>query len=235
MAPTAHVSICLLAEGDELENFRRCLSSVIDHTPLACIALRLAFSRCPASFHHALGVLCPDEEFPEAHRLPGGVERFRWTAQDALPVCAWYSPTGMSRAHMIRLMFHDVALDGEYVVTLDQNAFVEGGWWNALWPLLESGTDYIGQPGWHSYLPAEAKRMLTRPWYMGVPFAQREGRAGVNYMRGGFVVARVERLREVNFPQPGVAANLDVELGEMARQLGWSQAAHDQYVQLPQV
>jgi hypothetical protein len=135
---------------------------------------------------------------------------------------------------MARRMFYDLPLDAEYVVWLDDDSFAEPGWWQALLPLLERRVDYIGQPWWVYYLPGQLDMIRAQPWYRGVPFETRRGRPGANFMTGGFLAVRAACLREADFPdvssrwkgRPLQQYGGDTLLGEIARQLGWSRAAH---------
>ena len=232
MSQPCQATVCVVARGDFADSFRRCLASVLEHTPRERIELRLACSDAVYSFNHALGTLCPSGCWPQQQALPGGIERFHWTAKDGLRVWAWQSPRRLPREQLARLMFHDVALKSDYAICLDQSACVEAGWWDSLVPLMEKGIDIIGQPGWHDYVAGEVERLQGEPWYMGVPLARREGRAGVAFMRDGFVAARSERLREANFPPPRCNGRGDLLLGAIAQQLGWTQATYDQFVRM---
>ena len=141
---------------------------------------------------------------------------------------------------MARLMLHDVPLATDYVVWFDDDSFVEEGWWEALCPLFDRRVDYIGQPWWLDYLPGQEEMIRNQPWYRGVPFEHRGGRPGVGFMTGGFLAVRSERLREADFPDTERAwkgdtlkqYGGDTMLGEIARQLGWTRAAHDTHVKV---
>ena len=228
-------TICVLTFGDYLAYFRRCLDSILEHTPPQDVELRLGFNDAPISFHLALGQLGPAGRPPRRDLLPGGVERFEWTGEQGRPMSVWNSPRNLYKEPMARYLFHDVALRTEYAIWLDDDSFVEAGWWQALLPLLERGIDYVGQPWWVDYLPGQQEMIRAQPWYRAVEFAQRDGRAGVEFMTGGFVGVRAARLREANFPDTGTRwkgrglqqYGGDTLLGEIARQLGWSRQAHD--------
>src|SRR5690348_3989002 len=125
-------TLCVLTYGDYLAYFRRCLDSLLAHTPADAVELRLGFNDAPVSFHWALGRLCPDGRPPHRALLPGGLERFEWTAPQGLPVCAWRSPVNLFKEPMARSMFHEVPLGTEYALWLDDDSFVEAGWWEAL-------------------------------------------------------------------------------------------------------
>lgn len=226
-------SICLVIDGNSAVSFERCLAGVLEHTPLEAVELRLGISQATSSLHYSLGLLCPDGVWPQWQELPGGVERFHWTGPDDLPIQAWHCPRRLSSEQLLRLLFHDVPLDSEYAVCLDSHAVVAAGWWPALAAALGKGTDYLGQPGWADYSPEQMEAIQAFPWYMGVPFARREGRLGVPYMKGGLVAVRSRRLREAGYPDlPPVWQGVrlqpasEVLLGESARQLGWSQATY---------
>jgi hypothetical protein len=213
----ARAVVCVVAENACHERFRDWLRSVLTHTPLERVELRLAFAQAEQSFYYALGTLIPDGGWPTRHLLPGEIERFGWTATEGSRVWAWNARRIRTREQLARLVFHDVPLEAEYAICLDRGASLEAGWWEAIAPLMEQEIDYVGRPAWHEYLPGEAERIQTQPWYMGVPLERREGRLGTAYLGGGFVAVRCERLREVEYPG-------EVWLGEMANQLGWTRA-----------
>jgi hypothetical protein len=84
------------------------------------------------------------------------------------------------------------------------------------------------------------QRIQTYPWYLGVPFDRHNGRSGISFMAEGFVVLRSECVRVADYPAPRSAATAggatahrgDALLGEIARQFGWTQAAHAEHVHL---
>jgi hypothetical protein len=208
-------AVCCVAQKVSDERFRSCFLSFLDHTPLKRVELRLAFGQAERNFYYALGTLIPDGACPTRHLLPEGIERFSWTAKEGFRVWAWNTPRSSTPEQLARLLFHDVALEAEYAVCLDQGTCLEAGWWEALAPLMAQGIDCIGQPAWHEYAPGEAERIMAQPWYMGVPLQRRDGRLGTAYMGGGLMAVRCECLREVQYPG-------EVWLGEMANQLGWT-------------
>ncbi len=53
-------TICILTYGDYLAYYRRCLESVLAHTPADAFELRLGFNAATVSFHYTLGLLGPD-------------------------------------------------------------------------------------------------------------------------------------------------------------------------------
>src|ERR1043165_2098765 len=140
MSPVRRATICIFSYAPAPQNFQRCLASVLDHMPLEHIELRLAFaSQATDSFHHALGTLCPDGVTPRYEKLPEEVERFGWTTKEGVPVWAWQST---AKSHVVervhrqsRWLYHDVPLQTDYMIALDEAAFVEAGWWGALSPL----------------------------------------------------------------------------------------------------
>jgi hypothetical protein len=227
-------AICIVSSGDRADAFESCLHDVLDHSPLRDVELRLGFSQATLSLHMALGVLCTNAAKIHRHELHGGVERFRWLGPENMTVWAWQAPASQAKEHLLDLLFHDVRLDAAYAVWLDDQCTIKPGWWEALRPLLDQGIDYIGQPRWHDYRPGEVEAMQSRPWYLGVPPARREGRPGVSFMGGDCCVVRSERLREAQFPgralrgndSPALAAG-QVVLGAIAHQMDWTQAAYD--------
>jgi hypothetical protein len=250
-ASTMHgprASICLLSYGNYLEYFRRCLESVLANTPLDQVELRLGFNDAAGSLHYALGLLSPAGKKPRHEELPGGIERFHWKACVEGPgknagefqVWAWNSPVNLFKEPMARFLLHDVPLPGEYAVWLDDDSFVEPGWWEALAPLLDQKIDYIGEEWWVDYFAGQTDMIQAQPWYLGVPFALRDGKPGVHFMTGGFLGLRSERIRQANFPDLAAAwkgdrlrqYGGDTLLGEIARQLGWSRAGHHQHVKI---
>jgi hypothetical protein len=184
--------------------------------------------------------LRPSGPVEESEAAPGGVRRVSYRTAEGLPVRLWASPVNLYKEPMGRLMYHDAPLATEYAVWLDDDSFVEAGWWPALAPLLERGIDYAGQPWWVDYLPGQAEMLRAQPWYRGVAFECRDGRPGIEFMTGGFIVVRSARLRESNFPDTASAwkgdtlkqYGGDTLLGEVARQLGWKVAAHDAHVKV---
>jgi hypothetical protein len=239
MSQSRPAAIRLFVYSDSLEYFPVALAAVLAHTPREQIELRLGFSQAPHNCYYALGTLSPEGVTPARHELPGAVEHFQWTANGGLPVRVWLSAGPLAPRELARLVYHDLPLTTEYAVALAETTAVEAGWWEALAPLLRQRVDYIGSPHWVDYTPQQAEWLQAHPRYLGVPFERREGRLGVSFMAGGFVAVRSERLREANYPVPGVAWKDgpppgdvgDPLLGEIARQLGWSRAAHAQHVQ----
>ncbi len=144
---------------------------------------------------------------------------------------------------MARLLYHDMALETEYAISLDAGTCVQAGWWEALLRQLEQGTDYVGHARWHDYSPTQVEAIRTCSWYLGVPFDRREGRHGIWFVPWGFMAIRSDRLREADFPDLGSSSRGnkfhrcgdDVLLGEMARQLGWKRAEHKEFVTVKQV
>lgn len=229
MPPPRRACCCLFVHGDVPESFADRLENLLAHTPPEAVELRLGFRAATHSLHYALGRLCPDGATPARQLLPDGVERFAWTAAAAMPVRAWHAPAGQSPEALARLVYHDVPLETEYAIALENG--VEAGWWEALARRLDEGADYLGEPHWQDYTPAQVERLQGHPCYLGVPFARRDGRPGVSFLAGGLVAVRSERLRESRFPDPRFAAadgpgalRPEVLLGEIANQLGWRQA-----------
>jgi tetratricopeptide (TPR) repeat protein len=239
-SPAPRATLCLLTYGDHLPYFRRCLDSVLRYTPLEQVELRLGFNAAPASFDHARERLSPKEGTTDSAWLPGNVWRTSYRTQGGTVVRLWNSPVNLYKEPMARLMYHDIPLTTEYAIWLDDDSFVEDHWWQALCPLLDQHIDYIGQSWWVDYQPGQDEMVRAQPWCRGMPFESRDGRVGVWFMTGGFVVVRAERLREANFPDtdsPWKGDKLkqyggDTLLGEIARQLGWTQAIHDAHVKV---
>ena len=240
MILSRRVTICIASAEPSAESIRRCVGNLVEHTPLTDIELRLGFCRADHDFYQILGILCPDRAVPEYRRLPQGMERFQWVGRDNLPIRAWSALGGSSNEMLVRAMFHDVPLVTKYVVQMKVDALLEAGWWESLVPLMDQGIDYIGQPAWHEYSPSQQEALQNFPWYMGVPFDHKDGRVGVSYMRPGFVVVKSEGLQQADFPEAGGPRKKErlgmfpneVLLGEIARQLGWTQAAHCQHVNM---
>jgi tetratricopeptide (TPR) repeat protein len=241
-AAPPRATVCILTYGDHLSYFRRCLGSVLRHTPAGRFELRLGFNAAPASLAHARRCLAADggEGEDGGPVPPDGVRRASFTAPGGTAVRLWTSDVNLYKEPMARLMFHDVPPAAEYVVWFDDDSFVEEGWWEALCPLLDRRIDYIGQPWWVDYLPGQEEMIRSRPWYRGVPLERRDGRPGVWFMTGGFLAVRAERLREADFPDTATAwkgetlkqYGGDTLLGEVARQLSWTRAAHDTHVRV---
>jgi tetratricopeptide (TPR) repeat protein len=237
-APLA--TVCILTYGDYRPYFERCLESVLATTPPGAIELRLGFNDAPASVAYARERLGLDEDAWTHDLSADGVRRAAFTAAGGTTVRIWDSPVNLYKEPMARLMYHDVPLRSEYAVWLDDDSYVEPGWWEALLPLLARKVDYIGQRWWVDYLTGQADMLRAQPWHRGVPFDRRAGRPGTWFMTGGFVVTRTDRLREANFPDVGCTwkgerlqqYGGDTLLGEIARQLGWTWAVHDTHVKV---
>jgi tetratricopeptide (TPR) repeat protein len=238
--PPPRATVCILTFGDYLPYFRRCLASVLRHTPAGRIELRLGFNAAPASLAYARGELPAEGGAAEDVPLAGGVRRESYVSRGGMTVRLWVSPANLYKWPMVRLMFHDVPLTTDYAVWFDDDSFVEEGWWETLCPLFDRGVDYIGQPWWVNHLPGQEDMLRAQSWYRGVPFEARDGRPGVWFMTGGFLALRSERLREANFPDTERAwkgdtlkhHGGDTLLGEIARQLGWTRSAHDTHVKV---
>jgi hypothetical protein len=240
MTTSRLATICILTYGDYLPYFSRCLESILGTTPHDAIELRIGINQAPVSSHYALGQLCPDNEVVDHVSLTDGVQRFGWTTPTGMPVLMWQSPVNLYKEPMARRMFHDLPLQTEYVVWLDDDSHVDAGWWEALLPQMEQRVDYIGQRWWVDYLPGQQEMIRAQSWYRGVPFAQRKGRVGISFMTGGFIAVRAACLREANFPDTQTRwkgrglqqYGGDTLLGEIAHQLGWSQATHDNHIKV---
>jgi len=137
-------------------------------------------------------------------------------------------------------MYHDVFLETEYTIWFDDDSYVAAGWWPALCQILERKIDYIGQRWWVPYLPGQTEMIQAQPWYRNLPFESKDGKLGVHFMTGGFMAVRSERIRQANFPDVKFAwrddtlkqYGGDTLLGEIARQLGWTQAFHDAHIKI---
>jgi tetratricopeptide (TPR) repeat protein len=199
-AAPPRATVCILTFGDYLPLFRRCLDSVLRHSPAGKIELRLGFNEAPASLEYLPRVLPVVGGTLESRTLPGGGQRGSYVSRDGLLVRFWDSPVNLYKEPMARFMFHDVPLTTDYAVWLDDDSFVEEGWWQALCPLFDRGVDYIGQAWWVDLLPGQEDMIRAQPWYRGVPLEHRAGRPGVWFMTGGFMAIRSERLRDANFP-----------------------------------
>jgi hypothetical protein len=224
VAEPVRAVICIMAESENIDVFDPCLERILAHTPVERLELRLAFGGETDSFHYALGTLCPADRPPRCYKVPGWFERFDFMAVRGMRVYAWVPTRPRSREQLARMLYHNVPLDAEYVVCVEQAAQVDAGWWDRLTALMEKRIDLIGQPAWHEYLPGEAEPLALRPWYMGVPLARRQGRAGAVVVREGLFAVRGERLRAASYPEPGSGRRAALRLAEMAHQLGWSTA-----------
>jgi tetratricopeptide (TPR) repeat protein len=229
-------TVCILTYGDHREYFERCLESVLATTPHAAIELRLGFNDAPASLAYARERL----GLEDAMEVGDGVRRAAFVTANGMTVRLWHSAANLYKEPMARLMYHDVPLVSEHAVWLDDDSYVEPGWWEALLPLLARKVDYLGQRWWVDYLPGQREMIRSQPWYRGVPFERRDGRQGTWFMTGGFMAVRADRLREANFPDVGFSwkgdrlkqYGGDTLLGEIARQLGWTWAIHDAHIKV---
>lgn len=227
-------TICVQTHGNRVNDFRRCLGSILEHTPAGVFELRLGFNQAGSSLHHAIGMLSVDGAVIERDQLPGGIERFIWSGADGITVHTWQSTANGARDMMTRLFCHDVPLVSDYLIAFDDDAYVTAGWWEEMQSVMEREIDYFGRQRWTDYLPDQADLIKVQPWYSGVPFLKRKGRHGGLFMTG-FLGVRTVRLQTVTLPHCGDAwkgesfrrFGSDIVLGEMARQLGWSQTRHD--------
>jgi hypothetical protein len=234
-------TVCILTYGEYPEYFRRCLDSLLAFTPLEQIELRLGFNDAKSSFEYAWEKLGGATVAPaglECTLLPGDVERFTFLSPLGIKVRMWKSPVNLYKEPMARLIYHDVFLETEYTIWFDDDSYVEEGWWPSLCQILDRKIDYIGQLWWVNYFPGQTEMIQAQPWYRNLPFESRDGKLGIDFMTGGFVTVRSERLRQANFPDISVSWSGhtlkqyggDTLLGEIARQLGWSQAVHHAHV-----
>jgi hypothetical protein len=157
------------------------------------------------------------------------MERFSWQAGQDFGVLAWSSTGNIPTGELLRWLWHDVRLVSEYVVWLQEGVEVEEGWWAALESAFARKIDYLGRPDWRQYIPRQVDLLRAQPWYRGVPPEKRNGRPGVSFLSGGVLALRTACLREADFPptagrSSGLVSSRDLQvlLGEMARQLGWS-------------
>jgi len=233
-------TVCILTFGNHVPYFRRSLDSVLRHTPPGRIELRLGFNDAPASLEYARRLLPTPRAAAESQTLPGGVRRSSYVSREGMLVRLWDSAVNLYKWPMARLMYHDLPLNTDYVVWLDDDSFVEEGWWQALCPLLDRRVDYIGQEWWVDFLPGQEDAIRDQRWYRGVPFERRAGRPGIWFMTGGFSAIRAQGLREANFPDTERAWKGDTLkqfggdslLGVIARQFGWTRAVHDTHVKV---
>jgi hypothetical protein len=230
------ISICLPAARDASYSFVSRLNTLLKHTPLKQVELRFGFVLATPCRDYVLEKLVSKRHPMSRHQLPMGIERYHFKSTRRCDVWAWATrapgpnrspflpevwPGGKwmdeaaQRLLMMQHLLHDVRLTTEYAICLAEDGEVDAGWWERLTPIMDEKVDYFGTPAWHAYTPREVERIQTQPWYMGVPWARRDGKAGVEFMTGPVVGIRSERLQEVKYPG-------EVMLGEMARQLGWT-------------
>lgn len=234
MVSGRRATICILTYGDYLDYFQRCLLSVVQATPPQEIELRLGFNDAPQSFFFALGRLLNDWQAPRRETLPSGIEHISFQTTGDMMVRIWNSPTNLYKEPMCRHLYYDVPLDTEYVVWFDDDSYVAPGWWPELCKVMTRRVDYIGQPWWVQYLPGQTDMIRAMPWYRDIPFDDRAGNPGTSFMTGGFMALRSACLKQANYPDVEFVWKSDsltqyggdTLLGEIARQLGWSQAAH---------
>jgi hypothetical protein len=211
--------VCLTVRRGSPDDFPRLVPHILHCASRTGVETRLAFGRAQYGLYTAIAALNPECGSPKRYQLPAGAERFELSTVDGRRVLAWHTERHLSREELVRLMLHDVPLEAEYAVCLDQDTVLADKWWEALGPQLAHGADVIAPRGWHEYAAGEVERLQGQPWYVGVPVERREGRAGVGGVRGGFFAIRSALVRETGFPDP--ARSMDIRLGEMAHQLGW--------------
>jgi hypothetical protein len=222
-------ALVLLTAGEGLEPYRHCLDALLAHTPAEVAELRLGFANAPVRLHYALGRLAADFRAPEHADLPGGVERFRWTSPEQIPVCAWSDARAPSAASLLPVVCGDMPVTAKYLVWLRDDTPVAEGWWQGLESLLKEGVDCAGTAAWAEYRPGLVEHVRARPWFRGVPLSAREGKPGVSYLRAPLVL-RTARIGEIDLAAlPALASvwgdepeGVERLLGEMTHQLGWS-------------
>ncbi len=227
------VTVCLQPPGEYSGPWPRCLDLLLAEAPLDRLEVRIACrDDAPFLFRYFLGRLAPDCWAPQHTALPENAERFCWYAPDP-PVALWLVPAAGDEASLLRLLFHDMPLTGEYVLWLRQADGIAAGWWELLRPQMQQRIDYLGRPAWADLRSQQIEWVRAQPWYRGVPFPTQQGRPGVPYRIGGLLAVRAACLREADFPplppphgkDPwGHPGGYDVLLGAMAHQLGWSHA-----------
>src|SRR5439155_15425718 len=121
---TPRATVCILTYGDHLPYFRRCLDSVLQHTPAGRVELRLGFNAAPASLAYARQCLPVEIGEADCQALADGVRRTSF-ASCGMVVRLWDSPVNRYKEPMARLLFHDVPPATEYAVWLDDDSLVE--------------------------------------------------------------------------------------------------------------
>jgi hypothetical protein len=230
--PLAEASFCHIVRGDLaaptvslFELLRNVLRGRAITIHLGLLGARMMI------MPYVFGRLCPNGACSARAALPGGVERFSWTAAGGNAVRAWVSTSGLAEHALTTLLLTDVPVNTDYILWCHDCRQMEPKWRESLPAQLGKKVDYFGCPSWVEYSPNDIERLQCRPWYRGVPLERRNGRAGVSFMNG-FWGLRTACMKEIEstgernsgrwaVEQPG---GWPVLLGEMAPQLGWSQA-----------
>lgn len=228
-------TLCLTVTGDPSSLASPHLLTLLEAAFSQCLALHLGFSKASISWRYLLGRHCPEGSFPTRAVLPGGTERFSWTSAGGYPVHIWNSGAHVPERELTTALLTNVSsLTTDYVLWFEAGCQLEAGWWEALLPLLEQGTDYLGGTAWVDYAPKDLERLQSRPWYRGVPLERRDGRPGVSFMNPFWGVRtaclqEIENSGERNWRRWSAeqTGGWPVLLGEIARQLSWSRAAYD--------
>ncbi len=158
-----------------------CLAHIPRVTPTSA-EVRCCFGKGAHGLLGLLGTFCSDGVYPRHQALPSGVERFHFSTKDGLSIWAWTTARQPTQAQLWRLLLHDIVLDAEYVVFLDPDAPLRSLSSDGVVSLLDERVDYVGQPAWHEYRACDLDRVKACASYMGVPFARRDGRQGVEFM-----------------------------------------------------
>lgn len=229
--PDCRLATICVANGEEgSSSFPQLLDHLLETLPVADVELRLALPRASESASYALGRLCPDGRAWRHTLLPQGVERFQVETSLGLPVVCWCFPGMFPVSSVWRWLWCDLAVATDYLVWLEDAALWAEDWWQELSRSFHGGGggDVFGPALWQELSAVDAAAVRLQPWYRGLPFATRAGRAGVWVPAGSWAAFRVSRVRESGLLEtrlPGGGADALARflfwLGAAAQQLAW--------------
>jgi hypothetical protein len=221
-------TICVYNGEEDSSSFPRHLDHLLATLPVADVELRLALPRASDSASYALGRLCPDGRAWQHALLPQGIERFQVETSLGLPVVCWCFPGVFPVVSVWRWLWCDLAVATDYLVWLEDAASWAEDCWQELSRSFHGGGDVFGPPLWQELSDADVAAARLQPWYRGLPFATRAGRAGVWVPAGGWAAFRVSRVRESSLLETRLPRGSEDAfervffwLGAAAQQLEW--------------
>jgi hypothetical protein len=222
-------TICVMTGAGNSSAFRCCLLSLLRHTPLDQVEIRLGINGAAESFRDTLNILGGRDHLQDSR--PGQMDRLSFYADDGALVRLWNAPVALPPDRLRTLLQSDVPLQGQYLVSLSDDALVEPDWWSKLCGAFDQGFDYLGRPQWAYFSGGEIDWIRRQSWFRQIPLEKKDGIPGTVYM-SGFVAVRTAFL-DGSGGGAGDPSGWNVLLGAMARQLGWRQASHDSGIRIP--
>lgn len=137
-------------------------------------------------------------------------------------------PNNTPKYQAMRQMFQSVKEGAwRWVLWLDDDTwFNKPDWFKVTADYLErkqmENICYVGQTWFVHHLPGQEKFIADSPWYHGRPSELIQGKPGVNFHTGGYVLLRTDLLKRLDWPDVRLSHNGgDTLLGSAVWQLGW--------------